>query len=106
MPIAAYFDGRTARRHDALLSVIGDKLHIQTAENLRTVDISTLDIPAALGGTPRLILLPDGARCEVADHAAFADLLKASGLRTSLVARLENIIVVELPPVAEDGVTG
>lgn len=87
---AAYYDGRTARRHDALLCVTHGKLRIQTDNRLREDDIQTINIPAALGNTPRLILLADGARCEVADHVAFAALMSQAGLRTPWLAHLEN----------------
>lgn len=91
MPIAAaYYDGRTARRHDALLCVERGKLRIQTADRLREEDIQALNIPATLSHTPRLILLSDGARCEVADHAAFATLLPQAGLPASSLAHLES----------------
>lgn len=87
---AAYYDGRTARRHDALLCVTHGKLRIQTADRIRVEDIQAINIPARLGNTPRLILLADGARCEVADHAAFAALMPQIGLHASWLTHLEN----------------
>ncbi len=87
---AAYYDGRTARRHDAQLCVEHGKLRIMTADRQREEDLRTVNIPAPLGNAPRLIMLADGARCEVADHAAFATLMQEAGLRPSIVAHLEH----------------
>lgn len=87
---ATYYDGRTARRHEALVSLEHGKLRIQTLTLLREEDISTLHVPAALGNTPRQIMFADGAHCEVSDHVAFTELWGQTSLPASLVAHLEN----------------
>src|SRR5690349_20054414 len=84
---AAYYDGRSARCHEVVLSVEGDRLRLVGADETREEPIAAVQIPAPLGRAPRLILFADGARCEVADHAGFAALMQAH--TPSLVARLE-----------------
>lgn len=87
MTIAAtYYDGRTARRHNALLSVERGMLRIQTSDLVREEAIAKVKIPTALGTAPRKVILADGAHCEVVDHAAFAQLFP----QISWVAHLEN----------------
>jgi Zn-dependent protease with chaperone function len=85
---AWYYDGRQAKRHEVSLSLEDDVLHILGPEIQRQAALSAVKIQAPLGNTPRLILFSDGARCEVADHQAFAALLPDAG--SSLLADLES----------------
>lgn len=84
---AVYYDGRNAKAHPVTLCLEGDKLLLQGKELVRREAISALDIQPPLGGTPRVVLFADGARCEVADNRGFAELFPAADSR---VAALEN----------------
>jgi len=86
---AAYYDGRTARRHEVRLSVASGWLELQGDAEDRREPLASLNIPAPLGNTPRLILFPDGARCEIADHVGFTALLGSAGYSPLLMSRLE-----------------
>lgn len=85
-----YYDGRSAQRYPVTLSLDAGILHLSGAGWQRAEALNRLDIPAALGATPRLILFDDGARCEISNHAAFTALLGKAGIRHSFIARLEN----------------
>lgn len=78
--LAAYFDGRSARRHEVVLSLHADRLVVAGQEVARDEPLAALQIPAVLGTTPRLILFDDGARCEIADRDGFAALLQQAGI--------------------------
>jgi Zn-dependent protease with chaperone function len=88
--LATYYDGRTARRHDVLLSMEAGLLRVRGELVAREEVLTALDIPGPLGNTPRLILFADGARCEIPDHAAFGALLQAAGPTPSLLAAMES----------------
>jgi Zn-dependent protease with chaperone function len=90
MPVSAhYYDGRTARRHEVTLTVENGVLYTQGTQDTRDDPLSSLQLPSALGKAPRLILFADGARCEIADHAAFAELFQTSASTSSIVAHME-----------------
>jgi Zn-dependent protease with chaperone function len=84
-----YFDGRSARRHTVTLELHGDVLHVSGDTVARNDALAALRIPAPLGDTPRQILFPDGARCEIPDRAGFDALLQPAGHGASWVAHLE-----------------
>lgn len=78
---AIYFDGLSTRRHAVRLSLAGDALQMEGDSAQRTVRLADLRVSEPMGAAPRLITFPDGAYCEVRDHAALAQLLAASGHR-------------------------
>jgi Zn-dependent protease with chaperone function len=84
-----YFDGRSARRHTVALELHGDRLHVRGDVVARDEALAVLRIPAPLGDTPRQILFPDGARCEVHDRAGFDVMFPPAGPGASWVAHLE-----------------
>lgn len=87
---AAYYDGRSARRHEVVLSLCDGSLLVQGEGVARAEPLTALQIPAALGNTPRLILFGDGARCEIADRDGLVALLQQAGLADApLAVRLE-----------------
>lgn len=87
---AAYYDGRSARRHEVVLSLRAGSLVVAGQEVARDEPLLALRIPAVLGTTPRLILFADGARCEIADRDGFAALLLQAGMAaTPLPVALE-----------------
>lgn len=87
---AQYFDGRSARAHAVTLQLSGTTLSLRGECVQREDDIATLRVSEPMGAAPRLISYPDGAHCEVRDHAGMARLLAASHYRDSWVVRLQH----------------
>lgn len=90
MPEAAYYDGKTARRHEVWISVAGGSLLIEGDGIQRHEPLSAVRVSERLGQAPRLLSLCDGAHCEVRDHAALEAELAAAGHRQGLVERLQR----------------
>lgn len=86
----SYFNGVSARRHTVSLSFRDGLLWLHGEEIERSASPGELKLPGHLGNTPRLILFADGARCEIADHAGFEQLLATAGIAPSLVGHLES----------------
>lgn len=84
---ASYFDGRSARRYEVSLSVEGELARVAGAGVERSTPLRELRISEPMGAAPRLITFPDGAICEVRDHAALAQLLAQTGYRDHFVVR-------------------
>jgi Zn-dependent protease with chaperone function len=87
---AAYFDGEHARSCRVTLTFDGPDAVVSGGGVMRTAPIAVLTITDTLGAAPRLVRFPDGAFCEVTDHAAFGRLLAAHGLTGSAVSRWER----------------
>lgn len=96
---AIYFDGRTARRREVLLTVAGEQLRLSGGEVELSVPLAACCLGESLGGAPRLLSLPDGACCEVPEagsaavQAAVAALAEALGPAAGgqgLVMRLQR----------------
>ena len=86
---ASFFDGRTPRRQTVELFAEGDEILIRGAFGERRMPRAQVEISEPLGRAPRLLRLPDGAVCEIADHPAFAEWLTAAGFADSPVVRLQ-----------------
>ena len=86
----SYFDGTSARCHAVFLRLDGDRLQLRGETMQRMLENGQFSIPGRLGDTPRLILFSDGARCEIADHAGFDQLMSHAGIAPSLVGHLES----------------
>lgn len=87
MLLANYYDGRSARRRSVAIEVEGDVLRILGEGVERSAPLVELRISEPMGSAPRLITFPDGAVCEVHDHAGLAPLLALTGHRDRLVVR-------------------
>lgn len=87
---AQYFDGRSARAHPVTLTLAGSVLRLRGEAVEREAQIATLRVSEPMGRAPRLISFPDGAHCEVRDHAVMARMLAATGFQDSIVVRLQN----------------
>jgi len=87
---AHYYDGRTPRRQEVLLSVAESELWLQGEGIDRREALASVEFAERLGAGPRLVRLPNGAYCEVRDHAAFEAELKAAGLRPSGIEGLQR----------------
>lgn len=90
MPVSAdYLDGQRAQVHrvmleveDGILRVLGDTVN-------RQVPLQDLRVSEPMGAAPRLIKFPDGAHCEVRDHATFNAMLREHGHTDSWVVNLQ-----------------
>ncbi len=87
---ADYFDGRSAKAHPVVLTLADGVLSLRGDTLQRDEAITTLRVSEPMGAAPRLISFPDGAHCEVRDHAGMAALLAASHYRDSWVVRLQE----------------
>jgi Zn-dependent protease with chaperone function len=87
---AAYYDGRTSRRHAVELEVEGDWIAVQGFGIARREPRSAVRLSERLGRGPRLLWFDDGAYCEVMDHAALETALAGAGHRFGTVERLQH----------------
>jgi Zn-dependent protease with chaperone function len=91
---AAWFDGVTARRHDAAVGVLGDRVEVSAAGRHADYRLDTLRLSAPVAGVPLRIGLPDGGTLVVAEldeHVA----LSLGWPRRSFAHVLEsNLLVV------------
>lgn len=92
---AAYFDGRTARRHEVYLTVSGEQLRVSGGMVDFAVPLASCRLGEALGGAPRLLTLPQGAYCEVSAGGSTAaqDALRALAGALEPAARGEGLAV-------------
>jgi Zn-dependent protease with chaperone function len=84
-----YFDGVDSTAHAAMLSLIGDQLHIAGVWGSTTIPVSEIKISDRLGTAPRTISLPGGAACELAGGAETNEFLAQFAPRESLWFRAQ-----------------
>jgi len=90
-PVTAdYFDGRTTRVNKVALTLSGDRLRVTGDSIEREEPLHALRVSEPMGAAPRLISFPDGAHCEVRDHAALRTLLEHSGQVDGWVVRWQQ----------------
>jgi len=87
---ARYFDGTSSRAHAVRVSVVDHELDIDGDGIARRVPLAQLRVSEPLAHAPRIVTLSDGSFCEVADNAAFSQLLANSGHRDSFVVAWQN----------------
>lgn len=88
---ALYFDGVSARKQSITLHAAPGLIEVRGDEVQRQEPLTAVRISSRLGNSPRLVYFPDGAHCEVGDHAEFEALLREAGLAPqSLLSRLEG----------------
>ena len=87
---ADYYDGRDTRAHRVELRLAGDFLAVTGEDVGRAEPLAGLRVSEPMGAAPRLIKFPDGAHCEVRDHAGLAGLLAAGGHRDGWVVRMQG----------------
>lgn len=87
---ALYFDGKSALQQDVSLRAMPGRIALRGDGIARDEMLSELRISSKVGSSPRMIYFPDGAHCEVTDHAGFEALLHATGAKpVSLLSRME-----------------
>lgn len=87
---ADYYDGRTSRRRTVWLEVTGETARVSGDDIARESPLSTLTVSEPMGAAPRLVTFPDGAFCEIHDHAAFDAMLAATGYDEGSVSRWQR----------------
>jgi Zn-dependent protease with chaperone function len=85
--LAHYYDGRSAKRREVALTLEGEVVHVQGDGIDRIGTLHDLRISEPMGEAPRLVTFPDGAFCEVRDHAGLKALLQQTGHRDHLIVR-------------------
>jgi hypothetical protein len=87
---AAYYDGRTSARRDVRVRAYTTAIQI-VAEGLRIeVPLATLRLDPPVGGTRRILHLPDGAQLQTDDGAAIESLFPGGGTIEGWAHRLES----------------
>lgn len=87
---ARYFDGRSSQAHAVRLSIADDQLEVVGEEIARRAPFYDLRVSEPLARAPRIVTFTDGAYCEIADNAAFSEILAAAGHRDSFVVAWQN----------------
>jgi Zn-dependent protease with chaperone function len=93
---AAYYDGRSARRHAVRLTLDAEALSIQGEALELRVPRDRLAIGERLGSARRVIRLPGNAHCETADHDGLERMMAAAGYEVGWVDRLQRHMAVAL----------
>jgi Zn-dependent protease with chaperone function len=86
---AAYFDGRTSRRHQVLLNVESGVARI-SGDIERCCPLGGLRVSETTRHGARIVTFPDGAYLQIDDRAAFAQLLASTGHSDTLVVRAQQ----------------
>lgn len=84
---AFYFDGRTSRRHEVTLQLVGTDV-VLTGEIERRYPLKTADLSEASMGATRRMRFPDGACLEILDNAGFGRMLEGGGHQDSALVRI------------------
>lgn len=87
--LADYFDGQRAQRHRVVLEVDAGMLHVLGEDIERQIPLHELRVSEPMGAAPRLIKFPDGAHCEVRDHAALNAMLREHGHTDGWIVKLQ-----------------
>lgn len=74
---ALYFDGQQSEPQTVALSLAEGGLRLEGAGGSQVFAVGDIRVSERLGGAPRLIDLPGGASCQVADHEGLAPILGA-----------------------------
>lgn len=90
MITANFFDGASALLHPVELTPDGDALTMTGAALARQYRYADVALAEPFANAPRVLYLPDGGRCEVADAAGARALAVALGFRPSAVMRWQQ----------------
>lgn len=87
---AAYYDGRSTRRHEVLLTREGAALRLTGAGVDLRVPLAEVRLEERMANAPRIAQLPGGGMLECADVAGADALLERAGYRDSPVVRWQG----------------
>jgi len=86
---AFYFDGKTSRKHTVELTVEAGIAFIR-GDAERQCPLTDLRVSERVVSAARKVTFPDGAYLEIADNAAFNELLANTGHRDSIIVRMQQ----------------
>ena len=86
---AKYYDGKSSKEHLVTIEFSEDRRCIIKDFDI-DLPLSELKITSRLGNTPRLIELPNGARCKVANNDKLDRILQALGMLDNRAHKLER----------------
>src|SRR5262249_16377686 len=84
---ARFFDSRTSRERHGVPRRDGDVLRLEAEHLSLAVPLRAVEVGPATGSVGRMLVLPDGARCEVDAGLELERFLAAIGHRDGRVAR-------------------
>lgn len=90
---AHYFDGKTSRLHDVVLTVQDGVATIRgdgIEQIQRSCPLAQLHLSERTAHAPRKVTFPDNAFLEISDHAGFNALLEETGYHDSWVVRMQQ----------------
>jgi predicted Zn-dependent protease len=87
---ARFFDGRTSRPHAVEVRPVAGELTIEGDGVSLRLPVAAVRVGEPLGRAPRVLALPDGARCEVEPGPALDLLLDVLGHREGRVSRWQR----------------
>jgi len=86
---AKFYDGVSSKEHNVVIEFTNDKRCKIASHNI-DLPLSTITIKNRLGNTPRIIELPNGARCKVANNDKLDKILKELGVKQSPIHKIER----------------
>jgi len=86
---AKYYDGISSQEHIVNIEFTKD-LHCKIPCKNIDLPISQIVITNRLGNTPRVIKLPNGARCKIADNNKLDTILQELNIKQSSISKLEK----------------
>jgi Zn-dependent protease with chaperone function len=87
---ARFFDGRTSRERQVVLRREGDVLRLDGEDVLRAVPLREVEVGEATGNGGRMLVLPDGGRCELDTGPELESFLAVIEHRDRRVARWQG----------------
>lgn len=90
---ARYYDGKTATAHN--VNIMLDDTHLLLRGTDLTVrwPLAETDISERLGNTPRRLSYASQGHCEITDHNALDELLRASGIRHTWLDHMHHSLM-------------
>ena len=86
---AKFYDGISSKEHNVILEFTDDKRCIIKSHNI-DLPLSSITIKNRLGNTPRIIELPNSARCKIENNDKLDKILKKLGVKQSSIHKLER----------------
>jgi Zn-dependent protease with chaperone function len=88
---AHYYDGKSSRRHTAVVTLDpGGRFLVAGEWGRREAGLNEIKVSEPMGSAPRTLRFADGAYCEIADVQRLAILLATAGHREPLSVRLQR----------------
>lgn len=105
----SYYDGRTSARHPVTVAVTDERITLSGETVQVDVPIGAVILSLGPANTPAVLVLHDGAICEIEDRTALIAALEAAGVPSGPASRFERragLIAVSVALVAALAVFG